>query len=103
MKNPFAHWINPPLLAAALFLSACTSTTPVTPASVIAEIQSICGIVTTVADIAALIASQPALTTAAAFANEVCAAFKASQSAPTGSGAGGIVVVNGVPIHYTVK
>ena len=90
------------LLVAALLLSGC-GTTPVTPASVIAEIQSICGIVTTVADIAALIASQPALTTAAAFASEVCAAFKASQSAPTGSGAGGIIIVNNIPIHYTVK
>lgn len=90
------------ILAAALLLGSCGSTA-VTPASVIADIQQACGIITTVADIAALIASQPALTTAAAFASEVCAAFKASQSAPTGSGSGGVIVVNNISVHYTVK
>jgi hypothetical protein len=90
------------LLVTALLLNSCASGT-VTPQSVIDEVKAACGIITTVADIAALIASQPSLTTAAAFASEVCAAFKASLSAPTGSGAGGVIVVNNVPIHYTVK
>lgn len=91
------------IFAALLFLSACTSTGTVTPQSVVDEIKKDCGIIVTVADIAALITSQPALTTIAAFASEVCAAFKAQQAAPTGSGAGGVVVVNNIPIHYTVQ
>ena len=90
------------LLVTALLLSSCAGGT-VTPQSVIDEVKAACGIITTVADIAALIASQPSLVTAAAFASEICNAFKASQSAPTGSGAGGVIIVNNVPIHYTVK
>jgi hypothetical protein len=88
--------------AALLFLSACTSTGTVTPASVVAEIQKDCGIVTTVADIAVLITSQPALVTVAAFAEEVCGAFKAHPATPTASGAGGEFIVNGITIHYTI-
>ncbi len=87
----------------ALFLNSCTSIGTVTPESVVAEIQKDCGIVTTVADIAALITSQPALVTVAAFAEEVCGAFKSQAATPTASGAGGSFVVNGVTIHYTLK
>lgn len=86
-----------------LTLGGCPSGTVITPQSVIAEVQSVCGIVTTVADIAALIASQPALVSVASFASEICGAFKAQPATPTASGAGGVIVVNNVPIHYTLK
>ena len=90
------------IIGLAVFLNSCTSSGTVTPQSVVDEIKKDCGIITTVADIAALITSQPTLITVAAFANEVCSAFKAQPATPTASGAGGMFLVNNVPIHYTL-
>ena len=91
------------IVALVTMLNACTSTGTITPESVAAEIKKDCGIIVTVVDIAALISSDPAVTTVAGFANMVCNAFKAQASAPTGSGAGGIIIVNKIPVHYTLQ
>ena len=90
------------LLVTALLLSACSSTGTVTADSVAAWVKANCGIVVTIADIAALISKDPNVASAAALGAQVCAAFNAQTHSPTPAEAvSGVVVVNGVPIHYT--
>lgn len=95
------------LLGFFLILAGCDSITgKITPESVVAEIQKDCGIVTTVADIAALITANPAVASVAVLAQKVCDAFKAQkaqlQTNQRGA-ASGVVVVDNVDIHFVVK
>jgi len=89
------------IIAAALFLASCTSTGQITPQSVVDEIKKDCGIVVTLADIAALITAQPQIIDIAGFATEVCNAFKSTPATPGASGTSGVIYVNNIPIHYT--
>ena len=93
------------LFGLGLLLASCTATDSITPESVKAEIQKDCGIITTVADIAALITANPAIGSASAFAKLVCGAFASQKSAGSGDArrGGGVLDVGGVPIHYTVN
>lgn len=85
----------------AFLLSACAGSA-VTPESVVAAITKECGIVVTLADIAALITKDPNLAGVAGYAKLVCDALH-QQTAPTATAAGGVVVVDGIPLHYVVK
>jgi len=98
------------IFALMLLAAACTpGTTTVTPQVVIDWIASNCGAIVVAADIAAaLVAVNPA--DAAAFGKQVCDAIQAQRSGQLKSLApgekpptGGVVEVNGVPIHYQVQ
>jgi hypothetical protein len=89
-------------IASALALGSC-GTTPPTADQIAATIKQICGITVTVADIATLIlAGNPLAGGADAWAHLVCDQFKAQQAAGRSAAPGGVIVVNGVPIHYQV-
>lgn len=83
-------------------LAGCDAAGKITPESVIAEIKKDCGIVVSVADIASLITHEPAVVTAAGFANLVCENFKSQQpkGAAPGAPVSGVLSINGVEVHY---
>jgi len=94
------------LLSAALM--GCDAFGKITPESVAAEIAKSCGIVVTIADIAAVLTADPAAISAAALAKKVCDAFNAQKaegkfSAGPGGAVAGVVVVDGKPVHFTTK
>ena len=90
------------LLVTALFLSACTSTGTVTPQSVVDWLSTNCGVIVNAADVAGLISKDPTAITTADLGKQICDAIHSGP--PTASpGASGVVVVNGVPIHYRTK
>lgn len=95
------------VLATALLAPACDQTTgKVTPDAVVAAITGNCGIVVTIADVAALLAKEPITTTVAAVSKMVCDAFNQKKATlPTGPAApkSGVLNVNGVDLNYTVK
>ncbi len=95
------------IVVAALGLSLLTGcdaiTGKVTPESVAKAIADNCGIVVTLADIAALITGDA---TASVLASKVCDAFKVQklQGKFGASGAAaGVLVVDGKEIHFTTK
>ncbi len=102
------------LVSAFLFMgqggvTSCSSGPQISYAIVAAGVQAMCGIVVPIADVTALVSANPALTTAAAVIDAICAAFKAQQakfvasSAPTPPPTSGQLIVDGVLIHWTVK
>jgi hypothetical protein len=88
-----------------LFMGATCGTGPVISGpAVVAEIQKLCGIVVPIADISALVTTDPDLSTVDLVANAICAAFKAqsTKSAPViPAPVSGTLVVNGVLVHYS--
>ena len=88
------------ILALLFVLSGCGGTA-ITADSVAAAIKSSCGIAVTVADIAALIAKSPQVTSVDALVNEVCNAFKAQAPTVAAGTQSGVIFVDDVPIHYT--
>ncbi len=91
------------LLILALLLAACSSSTPVTPESVIAWVKANCGFVVNVVDVAALISKDPTTMVAAAIGRQICDAIQAQSPTAQPGSSGGVVVINGVPVHYTVQ
>ncbi len=92
------------LLGFGLLLAGCDQLGKITPESIAAEITKDCGIVVTIADIAALISANPTAAGIAAIAKTVCGAFHAQTVAgKAGLPKGGVLNVNGVDVHYVVK
>ena len=90
------------LIGFGLLLASCGTT--VTAESIVAEIAKDCGIVVTVADIAALVTANPTVAGAAGFAKLVCDAFQKTKMARGGDILQtGVLDINGVHVHYTVK
>jgi hypothetical protein len=97
---------------ALLFMSAflfmgetCGTGVQISGPAVIAAVQGGCGIVIPIADIAALVAANPAMTSVDLVANAICNAFKAQLAAAGGHAAtpSGQLIVDGVLVHWAVK
>ncbi len=93
------------ILLLSFTLFACDAITgKVTPEAIVAEITKDCGIVVTVADIAALITANPALGGVAAFAKAVCDAFHQQRATASGTAPkSGTLNVNGTEVHYIIR
>jgi hypothetical protein len=95
-------------LTAAFLLSACgpTGVTISGPAVITAvQGQGGCGIIIPIADIVALVAANPTMTSVDLVVNAICNAFKAQLAAAGGRTASpsGQLIVDGVLVHWTVK
>lgn len=88
-----------------LLCTGCSTSSPPSADAVAAAIKNICGIIVTVADVAALITKDPNVKTVDGYANMVCSAFNQhaqAQAARPGAEPArtGVLNVDGVPIHY---
>lgn len=90
-------------IVGALFLSACGTTGTVTPQGVVDWVKANCGFIVDVAEISTLITKDPAGMALAAIGKQICDAIQAQSPTAQPGTSGGVVVINGVPIHYTVK
>lgn len=88
----------------ALALFTCGT---LTAQSVVDWVRANCGIIVQLVDIAAVLSGQPAAVTAAQIGGQICEAVKTQRAeqlktAPASPPTGGVVIVNGVPVHYQV-
>lgn len=95
------------LIGLTLFLAACAGGA-ITAQSVVDWVKANCGIIVQLVDIAAVLSGQPGVVTAAQIGGQICEAVKTQRAdqlkaAPASPPVGGVVVINNVPVHWSVQ